>query len=310
MTQSPDRTLTAAAFIAVYAMVIGFTDNYVRVIAAETGLWQFHATRTAMAMVLLALAVPLFGLSLRPVRWAPVIARSLIHGFAMVIYFGALAFLPVALVAAGLFTAPIFVLLISRFAFGHRIGPVRILAVAIGFAGVILVLGPEAMGDASRAAVLPILAGAMYALGNIATREWCGQERAETLVAGFFLTLGGIGCVGMVALALWPLDVPQGTAGFLMRGPVWPSVDFLFWTFVQAAGSLVGVGMMIRAYQITDASRASVLEYVILPASAIWSWLLWGETLNALAVVGMGLIVTAGSMIALRARAEARPASA
>lgn len=304
MTQSQDRTLLAAAFIGVYAMLIGFTDNFVRVIAAETGLWQFHATRTAMAMVLLALAMPIFGLRLRPVRWTPVIARSLIHGFAMVIYFGALAFLPVALVAAGLFTSPIFVLLISRFAFGHRIGPVRILAVAIGFAGVILVLGPEAMGEASNAAILPVLAGAMYALGNIATREWCSKESAETLVAGFFVILGVFGCIGMCALTIWPLAVPDGTDGFLMRGPVWPSGEFLFWTFVQAAGSLIGVGMMIRAYQITDASRASVLEYVILPASALWSWLLWGETLNTVAVAGMGLIVVAGSMIALRAKAQ------
>jgi drug/metabolite transporter (DMT)-like permease len=304
MTQSQDRTLLAAAFIGVYAMVIGFTDNYVRVIAADTGLWQFHATRTAMAMALLAIAVPLFGLRLRPVKWAPVIGRSLIHGFAMVIYFGALAFLPVALVAAGLFTAPIFVLLISRFAFGHQIGPVRILAVAIGFAGVILVLGPEAMGDTSAAAVLPVLAGAMYAMGNIATREWCSQESAETLVAGFFVTLGAIGCVGMCVLLIWPMMVPVGTDGFLMRGPVWPTGEFLFWTFVQAAGSLIGVGMMIRAYQITDASRASVLEYVILPASAIWSWFLWGETLTAMAIAGMALIVVAGSMIALRAKAQ------
>jgi drug/metabolite transporter (DMT)-like permease len=196
------------------------------------------------------------------------------------------------------------VLLISRFAFGHQIGPVRILAVAIGFVGVILVLGPEAMGDASRAAVLPVLAGAMYALGNIATREWCAQESAETLLAGFFVTLGVFGCIGMIVLALWPLTVPAGAEGFLMRGPVWPSSGFLFWTFVQAAGSLIGVGMMIRAYQITDASRASVLEYVILPASALWGWLIWGEVLTPLAIIGMALIVGAGSMIALRAKAK------
>jgi drug/metabolite transporter (DMT)-like permease len=87
----------------------------------------------------------------------------------------------------------------------------------------------------------------------------------------------------------------------LLRGPVWPSGAFLFWTFVQAAGSLVGVGMMIRAYQLTDAGRASVMEYVILPASALWSWMLWGETLSLIAWVGMALIVAAGLMIALSA---------
>jgi drug/metabolite transporter (DMT)-like permease len=104
---------------------------------------------------------------------------------------------------------------------------------------------------------------------------------------------------------LWlaPIAVPGGAEGFLQRGPVWPSGTFYFWTFVQAAGSLVGVGMMIRAYQITDASKASVLEYVILPASAFWTWVLWGTGLAPLAVAGMVLIVAAGSMIALRAKA-------
>ena len=304
MLATKDRTLAAAALIFLYAMIIGFTDNYVIVIAKETGLWQFHFTRTCMALCLLGLAAVLLRLRLRPVNPRAVLARSAIHGLAMVIYFGALAFLPVALVAAGLFTAPIFVLLISRFAYGHAIGPVRIFAVAIGFLGVILVLGPEAMSGASLAALLPVIAGAMYAMGNIATREWCPEESAETLVAGFFLALGTIGIIGMTALTLWPIAVPEGAAGFLQRGPVWASSEFYFWTFVQAAGSLLGVGAMVRAYQITDASRASVLEYVILPASAFWSYMIWGQTLTPLAVTGMVLIVAAGAMIALRAKAQ------
>ena len=304
MTATKDRTLMAAGLISVYAFVIGFTDNYVRVIAEEAGLWQFHFTRSCMTAVLLGLGVAIWGFRVKPRSWRAVVARSAIHGSAMVIYFGALAFLDVALVAAGLFTAPIWVLLISRFAYGHAIGPVQVMAVALGFVGVILVLGPEALGGASMAALLPIIAGALYALGNIATREWCGEESAQTLLAGFFGALGVIGAVGMVALTLFPLEVPVGPDGFLQRGPVWPSGEFYFWTFVQAAGSLIGVGFMIRAYQITDASRASVLEYVILPASAFWTWAIWGKGLEPLAVLGMVLIVAAGTLIALRAKAE------
>ncbi len=303
----PDRTGQAALLIAGYAVVIGFTDNYVRVIAAEAGLWQFHATRSLMAAVLLALAVPVFGLRLRPVRWWAVVGRSLLHGLAMLIYFGALAFLPVAIVAAGLFTAPIFVLLIQRFAYGQRVGAVQVLAVAVGFLGVVLVLGPEAMADASLAAVLPVLAGAMYALGNVATRAWCAEESADTLLAGFFVVLGLFGVVGMLVLMILPLAVPEGAAGFLQRGLVWPSWTFLFWTFVQAAGSLVAIGMMVRAYQMTDAGRASVMEYVILPASAFWGWMLWGQSLAPLAVLGMAMIVAAGMLIVTRAPASRPP---
>ena len=308
MTTAPagapaNTTMKAAGMILIYATLIGFTDNHVRVIAAEAGLWQFHLTRSSLAFGLLALlAVPL-GLRLRPRNLRAVAARSVIHGLAMVIYFGGLAFLPVALVAAGLFTAPIFVLLISRLAFGQVIGPIRLLAVLLGFAGVVLLLGPEAMAGASLPALLPVVAGAMYALGNIATSRWCAKETAETLVAGFFASLWVIGLVGLVWLALMPQTVPEGTAGFLQRGAVWPSARFWFWTFVQAAGSLLGVGMMVRAYQIADTTRVSVFEYVILPASALWSWAIWGEVLSLQAVAGMALIVGAGLMIALRARA-------
>ena len=183
-----------------------------------------------------------------------------------------------------------------------------------------VLLGPLAVGIAADLGLshaqkglmvaTPVLAGAMYAMGNIATREWCPQESAETLLAGFFLALGIIGAVGMAVLWVLPLEVPAGPEGFLQRGPVWPSATFYFWTFVQAAGSLLGVGMMIRAYQITDASRASVLEYIILPASAFWSYVIWGQTLQPMAVLGMGLIVAAGSMIALRARAQEAPLAA
>lgn len=298
MTHAPNRTLAAFGAVLIYACVIAYTDNYVRVIARDAGLWQFHATRTVMAIAILAvLAIPL-GLRLRPRRPKAVLARSAIHGAAMVIYFGALAFLPVAQVAAGLFTAPIFVLLIQRFAYDRPILGMQILAVMLGFAGVVLVLGPEAMKGATFAALLPVISGALYALGNIATREWCAGESAETILAGFFGMLGVIGLVGMAVLWVFPLPVPDGTEGFLQRGPVWPTGEFLWWTFVQAAGSLLGVGMIVKAYQIAEASRVSVFEYVILPASAAWGFVLWGEELSWIAVLGMSLIVLAGVLIA------------
>ena len=301
--RATNRTLAALGAVLIYAVVIAYTDNYVRVIARDGGLWQFHATRTAMAFAILALVAWPLGLRLRPLRPGAVIARSAIHGLAMLIYFGALAFLPVAQVAAGLFTAPIFVLLIQRFAYAKPITGLQVLAVVLGFAGVVLVLGPEALTGASFAALLPVIAGAFYAMGNIATREWCQGESAAVLVAGFFAMLGVMGLAGMAVLWAVPVAVPEGADGFLQRGLVWPSGAFLWWTFVQAAGSLLGVGMVIRAYQIADASRVSVFEYIILPASAAWGFVLWGEVLTGLAVAGMLLIALAGVLIARQAPA-------
>lgn len=304
MAPAQDRTLSAAGAILIYALLIAYADNYVRVIAAEGGLWQFHATRAVIAVALIAVLAKVFGRRLRPVSVKAVVARSAIHGVAMLIYFGCLAFLPVAQVAAGLFTAPIFVLLISRFAYGHVIGPVRIAAVAIGFVGVVLVLGPSAMAGATLAALLPVLAGALYAMGNVATREWCAGESAETLLTGFFTALGLFGAIGLLVLAVAPVAVPDGADGFIQRGWVQPSGTFLFWVAVQAVISVIGVGLMIKAYQIAEASRVSVFEYVILPASALWGYIIWSEVPSVQAVVGMVLITAAGAMIALRARQQ------
>jgi drug/metabolite transporter (DMT)-like permease len=298
-----NRTIAAAGMIAAYAFLIGFTDNWIRVIAADAGLWQFHATRTVIAALLLFAMAPLLGLRLWPRRPGAVIARSLIHGVAMVIYFGCLAFLSVAEVAAGLFTAPIFVLILSRFFYGHPIGPFRILAVVIGFVGVMLVLGLGSGTEITPAMVLPIIAGAFYAMGNLATREWCAGETAECLLLGFFLGLGLFGLAGMGILMVWDPPVAEGQAGFVLRGPVWPTGAFLFWTFVQAVGSLLGVGLAVRAYQIADASRVAVFEYAILPMSAMWTWLIWGEGIGWTAGLGIALIFAAGLIIAARSRA-------
>jgi drug/metabolite transporter (DMT)-like permease len=297
-----NRTMAAAGLILFYGFVIGYTDNYVRVIAAEAGLAQFHAMRSAMALALVAVAALPLGLTLRPRRWRGVAARSLIHAAAMALYFGSLGFLPVPQVAAGLFTAPIFVLLIGHFGFGQRIGPYRIAAVAAGFLGVLLVLGPGSAEGLSLVALFPVASGALYALGNIATREWCEGESPIVLTGGFFLALGIAGLLAMGALAVFPLKAPDGPEGFPWRGPVWPSGTFLWWTFVQAAGSLLGVAAMIRGYQLTEASRAAVFEYSVLPIAAFWGWALWSEVPSALAWWGMALIAASGAVIALRGK--------
>lgn len=297
-----NRTIAAAGAILFYATAIGFTDNYVRVIAAEISLWQFHATRTGFVLLLLAVAMPFLRLDLRPRNLPAVVARSAVHGTALMFYFAALAFLPVAQAAAGLFTAPIFVLLISRFAYGQRIGPFRIFAVGLGFLGIVLVLGPGQQEPLSLASLLPVMGGFFYALGNVATRRWCGDESAVTLTLGFFVAMGCFGLAGMALLALFPWLVDAGADSFVLRGVVVPSGSVLFWTFVQAVGSLMGVAAMVRGYQLADASRVAVFEYVVLPLAAFWGFVLWGDTPTVNAVIGMVLIFATGLLIVLRGK--------
>jgi drug/metabolite transporter (DMT)-like permease len=68
--------------------------------------------------------------------------------------------------------------------------------------------------------------------------------------------------------------------------------------------------MMIRAYQIASAARVSVFEYLILPASALWGWILWDEVLTPVAGIGMALIAVAGLMIARGGVQPAAPSTA
>lgn len=296
-----NRPLAAAGLMLLAVSVIGFTDNYVRVLAGEAGLWQFHLVRTLIACPLLALVARAAGMRLRPRAWRPVLARSALHAAAMVIYFACLAVLPVAIVAAALFTAPVFVLLIGWLFLGERLDAVRVGAVVAGFAGVLLMLGPGTEAPSALVA-LPVAAAVLYALGNIATRRWCAGESAATLTMGFFAALGLVGAVGAAALTLWPLEAPPGPAGFALRGWVPFPEGFLVWIVVQAVGALVGVALIVRAYQLAEAGTVAVFEYALLVTAAIWGWLLWGEVLGPAAWAGIALITAAGATLALRGR--------
>jgi drug/metabolite transporter (DMT)-like permease len=297
------RPVAAAAHIVGAMALIGCVDNFVRLIASEAGLWQFHLTRSAMAGVMLAVGAAVLGWRLHPRRWGAVALRSLLLSAAMVLYFGALAVLPIAQVGAALFTAPIFVLLISAFVFGVAVGPWRVLAVALGFAGVLVMLRPDA-GNLTLMTVMPVCAGFLYALAAIVTRRHCADEATMTLQAGFFAGLAFWSVIGLAVLhGVGPARAAAAAGeGFFLRGWVAPTGAFLFWTFVQAAGSLAGVGLLTRAYQLGEPSYVAVFEYSFLVFAGGWAWLLWGEVLDPVSWLGIAAIAASGLVIALRSR--------
>jgi drug/metabolite transporter (DMT)-like permease len=300
--QAAQNRIAAAAGLVLLAMaLLGLIDNFVRLIAAQGGLWQFHLVRALIALPVLLTAALALRLRLRPLRPWPVILRSVFNGTAMLFYFAALALLPLGQAVAGLFTAPIFVLVISTLAFGERIGPWRVVAVALGFAGILLILRPSAAG-LSPVSLVPVAAGACYAMSNIATRRWCAGESTATLLAGYFLVLGAYGALGLAVLALFGPQAAPGAAGFALRGWVAPDAAFLSWTAVQALGSLAGVGLVIRGYQIAEAGQVAVLEYALLFFATLWAWAIWGEVPDAVSVAGMACIVLAGVTIVLRSQ--------
>lgn len=297
----------AAAGLVLGAMALfGLIDNFMRLAAETGGLWQFHFLRAVVALLILFPVAWAMRLRLWPRSTGRVFLRSVLNSVAMVIYFGCLGFMPIAQVVAGLFTAPIFVVIFSVVLFGERIGPRRVIAVLLGFAGIVLALRPEA-GDLTWLSVLPVLAGAFYGLGNLVTRRWLGAEGTLTLLGWFFGMMLVWGALGCAVLALWPLPVAEGAAGWATRGWVATEGLFLVMIVVQAVGSLIGVGMSIKAYQMADATMVAVFENTLLVFATVWAFALWGEAPDALGLVGLALITAAGVIIALRSGPVAEP---
>ncbi|MEM1077596.1 MAG: DMT family transporter [Pseudomonadota bacterium] len=299
MAHSANRVPAAAGLILAAMLIIGLIDNYVRVIAEDAGLWQFHAVRSAMVLPLLTGLALVFGWSLRARRLWAVLVRSALMATSILLYFGAVAVLPISTAGAGLFTSPIFVLLLSIGLFGARIGPWRAGAVAVGFSGVLLVLQPG--GDAfTPVAVIPVLAGALYAAGSLATRQLCAEESPYCLTWWFFGLLLIYGLVGAGVLAATGWGGTPETASFFGTGWQPLTGQFLALTALQAGGSLIAVGFLVRAYQIADPSYASVFEYSFLLFAGIWGYALWAEVPGGLAFAGICCILLAGTVIILR----------
>jgi len=291
-----EKQTNASAFAVLAGMAtLGLTDNFLRHVTADSSLWQFHFLRSIFAMSMLGfVAFAGYG-TLRPNKPLAVFGRSVLQAGAMLIYFGCLALLPIGIVVAGLFTAPLFVVLISVFMQGQRIGPVRIAAVVVGFLGALLVIRPDPAA-LDPVLFLPIFAGFLYASGAVATRAWCEGEGTLTLTAGFFVLLlvfGAIGCVVMPSVGV-------GAEGFSSRGWMPLTANNFIWTAVQSVGALIGIACLFRAYQVGEASFVAVFEYSLLIFVSFWAYVLWQEIVPPLAWLGMAMIALAGIIISVR----------
>lgn len=289
---SESQTGRAALYVLSAMALIGLIDNLVPMIAARAGLWQFHVVRALMALPLVVLLAVMTGWKVRPVRPWAVALRSLALGLSMLCYFGALGAMPVAEAAAGLFAAPLIVLLVSAVLLGRPV-PGRVkAAIALGFLGVLAVLRPDPVG-AGWVTLLPLLGAVFYAGAALATRELCAEEGALSLLAGFLLAMLVLGAAGLWAVA------GSDSVQFLARPWVPLEPVFLGLTALQAGTVIVGVGLITKAYLIAPAPHVAGLEYALLIFAALWGWVLWGEAPDALAWAGIALIVGSGALIAL-----------
>lgn len=298
----PDRpSLLGPLLIAGGMTLVGFIDNLVRAVSNDANVWQFHLLRSAMALVLLAAWLSARGAlgrlgARRP--WA-VALRSAVMTAAMMLYYAALPVLPIAQVAAGMFTSPLWIIAISALFLGERIGPRRVLAIAAGFTGALLILQPDAEG-LNLAALLPLGGGALYGVTILLTRRLCAEETTETIVLGAFLGYGAAGALGCLALALWPAPAALVAAAPFVFAP-WGAVDgrLLLWVLGFAFGAVAALALVTRGYQTTESASAALYDYAFIVSAGVFGWLFWGQTLDAVALIGVALVIGAGGFLAL-----------
>jgi drug/metabolite transporter (DMT)-like permease len=303
--------LSAALSIVTATLIFAITDNFVGLLAERMSVWQFHVMRAAMMMPIVALVMALVGQAgtLRPVRPGAVLLRAAFSVSALLVYYAAIPAISVSLAAAGLFTSPIWVTVFSVTIFGERIGPRRLAALVLGFAGVCLVLRIGA--EPVRAmAVAPMLAGALYALGVIWTRSYCRQESAGALA---FWSLGVFLAAGLGGMALTPalaaaVGHVEGT-GFATMPPRLPSMEDVAFVFVLGGAGAVGLVLLARGYRGAEPTFAALFDFSFLFWVPLFSWLLWGERLLPPAAIGMALIVLAGLLAVSGMDRSAGPAA-
>jgi drug/metabolite transporter (DMT)-like permease len=175
--------------------------------------------------------------------------------------------------------------------------PCRILAVAIGFSGAMLILRPWETGFTIWS-VVQILAGSFYALAMIATRRYCADEPTLGLNLLFFAALGFAGAVGSGVLSVAPQPALAAEASFFFQGWVWPlSIEVWALLALQAIGSILAVLAVTKGYQSAETSLVIPFEYTFLISASVTAWALFGEGVDRMTLVGMVLIFGAGLFI-------------
>lgn len=139
-----DRPTLAAMLVLGAVFLLALQDGLIKLANPEVSLWQFQTLRSALNLVLLfLLSRAVWGTA--PPRpkclWAVVLRSMLLVG-AMLLFFGGVPFLTLAEIAAGLYVFPLFASILAAVVLRERLGPRRIVAIAAGFAGTLLILKP------------------------------------------------------------------------------------------------------------------------------------------------------------------------
>jgi drug/metabolite transporter (DMT)-like permease len=198
-----------------------------------------------------------------------------------------LAYTPLSTTSAILQAAPLFVMLGAAVILKERIGPIRWMAMAVGFFGVLLIVRPSPSGIEANA-IFALLGMIGFAGRDLATRTAPLHVHAAQLgVLGFAV----VSVAGLVILAFEP-GLPQVPSAF--------AAALICCT---ALAGVLGYTAMTFAMRTGEVGVVAPFRYSRLIVALILAYTLFGERPDILTLTGAALIVGAGTFSLLRERA-------
>ena len=256
----------------------------------------FLSVRFACAAALLALLSAAMGAEW-PRGWKSwmhaLITGAFLHGIYLAgVWWAVRHGLPAGI--SGLIAAlqPILTAAFSPMLVGERISPVRWAGIALGFAGIALVLAPKLVGlpaDVLWLAAVPLLVnvGGMFAVTFASFYQKRYQQSGELRTMTTVQYLGALVVTLPLALALEPMVITWNLTIVLV----------LAWSVIGL--SLGGIGLYLLLIRKGEVSRAATLIYLVPPAVAIEAYLMFGETLTLVQIIGM-VVTVMGVVLASR----------
>jgi drug/metabolite transporter (DMT)-like permease len=212
------------------------------------------------------------------------VMRGVIGTTSLIAYFYAITHLPLATAQTLNYTSPIFLAIATTVVLREPFSGWLFVAIALGFAGVALLLQPNFQEGKEGAAMLGLFSGVLSAWAYLSVRTLGRLGEPDLRVVCWFGLVASVICAG------WQL----GTSTF---HPVrWDNA----WTLVGVAvcGTLAQLAMT-RAYRTGHTIVVGALSYSTIVFATGATLLLWHERLQPLEWLGMAVIILSG-IIAMR----------
>lgn len=204
------------------------------------------------------------------------IARGVMMLASFTLGFLSLRFMPVGEFTAIMMLVPLAVMLLAGLILRERIAPGAWWLVALGLSGALIVIRPHG-SDFHAGMLLPLLAVAVNALLQILTSRMVRTEDAG--VTHFY--------TGLVGLVCTSLAIPLG----------WQALsDWRQWAAIALMGLFGSLGhyLLILAFRHAPASRIAPYLYAQIVFATLSGWAVFGQAPDALALLGIGLIMLCG----------------